>query len=78
MKTKIDNSKTVSVSGETTMSGNKLKSDVLKGVAEFGMTVSGEDLDIIMGNVENWLTLTDCTISEAIKHTLNYEDPWNY
>ena len=41
------------------------------------MQASDEDLIIILGNVENWLTLTGCTISEAVKHTLNYEDPWN-
>lgn len=60
------------------MSEDELKSKVLEGVAEFGMEVSDEDLDIIMGDVENWLTFTDCTVSEAISHTLNYEDPWNY
>lgn len=55
----------------------QLNNEVLKGVAEFGLEVSGEDLDIIMGDVENWLTFTDCTIGEAITHALNYEDPWN-
>ena len=61
----------------STMSEDDLRSEVLKEVADFGMEVSDEDLDIIMGDVENWLTFTDCTISEAVKHTLNYEDPWN-
>lgn len=59
------------------MSENELKSEVLKEVEDSGMQASDEDLTIIVGNVENWLTLTGCTISEAVKHTLNYEDPWN-
>lgn len=59
------------------MSENELKSEVLKKVEESGMQVSDEDLTIIMGNVENWLILTGCTLSAAVKHTLNYEDPWN-
>ena len=59
------------------MSENELKSEVLKEVEDSGMQASDEDLIIILGNVENWLTLTGCTISEAVKHTLNYEDPWN-
>lgn len=77
MKTNFDKSQAVFVNGKNTMSEDELKSEVLKGVAEFGMNVSDEDLAIIMGNVENWLAFTDCTISEAIKHTLNYEDPWS-
>ena len=77
MTVNFDKSQDVFVNGETTMSENELKSKVLKGVAEFGMRVSDEDLDIIMGDVENWLTFTDCTISEAIEHALNYEDPWS-
>ena len=63
--------------GENTMSENELKSEVLKKVEDSGMQVSDEDLTIIVGNVENWLTLTSCNIGEAVKHTLNYEDPWN-
>jgi len=59
------------------MSEDKLRSEVSKKVAEFGMEASDEDLDIIMGDVENWLAFTDCTISKAVKHALNYEDPWN-
>lgn len=59
------------------MSSNKLKSEVLQEVKKSGMQVSEEDLTIIMGNVENWLMLTGCSISEAVKHTLNYEDPWS-
>ena len=77
MKINFDKLQAVFVNEESTMSEDKLRSEVLKGVADFGMEASDEDLDIIMGNVENWLTFTDCTISEAIKHTLNYEDPWN-
>lgn len=59
------------------MSENELKSEVLKEVEGSGMRVGDEDLTIIMGNVQNWLTLTGCSISEAVKHTLNYEDPWS-
>ena len=59
------------------MSENELKSEVLQEVAKSGMQVSDEDLVIIMGNVDNWLMLTGCTIKEAVKHTLNYEDPWS-
>ena len=59
------------------MSENELRSKVLKKVEDYGMQVSDEDLDIIMGNVQNWLTLTGCTLSVAVKHTLNYEDPWS-
>ena len=59
------------------MSNNELKSKVLKEVEESGMQASDEDLTIILGNVENWLMLTGCSISEAVKHTLNYEDPWS-
>ena len=59
------------------MSNNKLKSEVAKEVEESGMQASDEDLTIIMGNVQNWLMLTECTIKEAVKHTLNYEDPWS-
>ena len=59
------------------MSENELRNKVLKEVEESGMRVGEEDLDIIMGNVQNWLTLTGCSISEAVKHTLNYEDPWS-
>lgn len=77
MAINLDKSQAVFVNGESTMSEDKLKSEVLKGVAEFGMGISDEDLDIIMGNVESWLAFTDCTVSEAITHTLNYEDPWD-
>ena len=59
------------------MSEDKLKSEVLKEVEDSGMRVSDEDLTIIMGNVDNWLMLTGCSIKEAVKHTLNYEDPWS-
>lgn len=59
------------------MGNNELKSKVLQEVKKSGMQVSEEDLTIIMGNVENWLMLTGCSISEAVKHTLNYEDPWS-
>lgn len=77
MKTNFDKSQAVFVIGKDIMGEDGLRSEVLKGVAEFGMKVSDEDLDIIMGNVENWLTFTGCAISEAVKHTINYEDPWN-
>lgn len=77
MKTNFDKSQAVFVIGKDIMGEDGLRSEVLKGVAEFGLEVSGEDLDIIMGDVENWLTFTDCTIGEAITHALNYEDPWN-
>ena len=77
MKMSLYNSQAVFVNGKSIMSEDELESEVLKGLADFGMEASDEDLTIIMGNVENWLTFTDCTISEAIKHTLNYEDPWN-
>lgn len=59
------------------MSENELKREVVKEVAAAGMQVSDEDLTIILGNVQNWLMLTGCTIKEAVKHTLNYEDPWS-
>ena len=59
------------------MGNNELKSKVLQEVKKSGMQVSDEDLTIILGNVENWLTLTGCSVSEAVKHTLNYEDPWS-
>jgi len=59
------------------MGNNELKSKVLQEVKKSGMQVSEEDLTIILGNVENWLMLTGCSISEAVKHTLNYEDPWS-
>lgn len=59
------------------MSENELKSKVLQEVKKSGMQVSEEDLTIILGNVENWLMLTSCSINEAVKHTLNYEDPWS-
>lgn len=77
MTVKFDKPRAVLVDSENTMSEDELKSEVLKGLADFGMEASDEDLTIIMGNVENWLTFTDCTISEAVKHTLNYEDLWN-
>lgn len=76
MTTNFDKTQAGFINGENIMSEDELKSEVLKEAVEFGMKVSDEDLDIIMGNVEEWLTFTDCTISEAIKHTLNYEDPW--
>lgn len=59
------------------MSNNELKSKVLQEVKKSGMQVSDEDLTIILGNVDNWLVLTGCTIKEAVQHTLNYEDPWS-
>jgi len=59
------------------MGENELKSEVVKDVEDSGMQVSEEDLTIILGNVQNWLMLTGCTIKEAVKHTLNYEDPWS-
>lgn len=59
------------------MGNNELKIKVLQEVKKSGMQVSDEDLTIIMGNVENWLMLTGCSVSEAVKHTLNYEDPWS-
>jgi len=59
------------------MRENELKSEVVKEVEKSGMRISDEDLTIILGNVQNWLMLTGCTIKEAVKRTLNYEDPWS-
>ena len=58
--------------GENVMSENELKSEVLKEVEDSGMQASDEDLIIILGNVENWLTFTGCTIGEAIKHNNHF------
>ena len=59
------------------MNEKQVKEQVMKELDKYNMSVSDEDLTIIMGNVENWLMLTGCPIKEAVKHTLNYEDPWS-
>ena len=60
------------------MTESELKQAVIDELKNYNLQYSDEDLTIIIGNVGNWLTCWQgCTLKEAVKHVVNYEDPWS-